>query len=342
MQTRNSHNHRFKELDALRGMAAVMVMLFHFSIGRSLPFHFDYIRLGNTGVDLFFMISGFVIFMSFNHIVKSSQFIFNRFIRLYPTYWTVVTFTFLLIATVSYCTYHNWSNVPFSVYLANMTMFQEYLKVPDLDASYWTMIVEMNFYILMLLLFRFRLFKFITAIGFTICIAMQAIFFFGNAALIQAVINAAPFFIYAPLFFSGVCFYQIHSGRGNKMVNYAGIALLLICQLSAYKYIHNRMFMSQPEYFVMLVVYYLLFMAFVNHKLGFIVCRVTLFFGKISYALYLIHQYLSTVFIIPNLMSLFHFRYIAAAIVAFVVSTLLAALITYCIELPVRRWAFRK
>ena len=61
--TRSSH--RFKELDALRGVAALMVMFFHFSLGRALPSVFKYIRLGNTGVELFFMISGFVIFMSF-------------------------------------------------------------------------------------------------------------------------------------------------------------------------------------------------------------------------------------------------------------------------------------
>ena len=50
-------NHRFKELDALRGLAALMVMFFHFSLGRAFPPAFKYIRLGNTGVELFFMIA---------------------------------------------------------------------------------------------------------------------------------------------------------------------------------------------------------------------------------------------------------------------------------------------
>jgi len=97
--------------------------------------------------------------------------------------------------------------------------------------------------------------------------------------------------------------------------------------------------MSQAEYAVMLTIYFSLFILFVNHKLQFIVSKTTLFFGKISYALYLIHQYLSINFIIPTLMNELHFRFPIAVLIAFLVSTLLAALITNYIEIPVRRLA---
>ena len=86
---------RFHELDALRGIAALMVVFFHFTIGRAeakLGF-----KLGTTGVDLFFIISGFVIFMSLSKVKSSLDFVINRVSRLYPTYWVSVTFTFILI-----------------------------------------------------------------------------------------------------------------------------------------------------------------------------------------------------------------------------------------------------
>ena len=85
-------SNRYQELDALRGIAAIMVVLFHFTMGRkeaNLGF-----KLGTTGVDMFFIISGFVIFMSINKVKTSGEFIINRISRLYPTYWACVTFTF--------------------------------------------------------------------------------------------------------------------------------------------------------------------------------------------------------------------------------------------------------
>jgi len=341
MTNPTKQSHRFKELDALRGLAALMVMFFHFSLGRALPFEFKYLRLGNTGVELFFMISGFVIFMSFEHITKSSQFIKSRLIRLYPTYWIVVTFTYLLIVIVSFRNPIP-GNIDFKTYLGNMTMFQYYLKIPDLDGPYWTMIIEMTFYILMLLLFRFKQLKHVIVIGVITCLIMQALYFTASAPLVSELITALPLLIYAPLFFAGIIFFQIKTGRGNQLYYYIFIGGFFICQIINYKYIRNNIFMSQAEYAVMLTIYFSLFILFVNHKLQFIVSKTTLFFGKISYALYLIHQYLSINFIIPTLMNKLHFRFIIAALIAFIVSTLLAALITYYIEIPVRRLAKKR
>ena len=99
--------------------------------------------------------------------------------------------------------------------------------------------------------------------------------------------------------------------------------------------------MSQAEYAVMLTIHFSLFILFVNHKLEFIITKITLFFGKISYALYLIHQYLSINFLIPMLMDELHYRFIFAAFIAFIVSTLMAAFITNYIEIPVRRIAMK-
>src|ERR1700743_3793687 len=138
---------RYRELDALRGIAALMVVLFHITIGRPET------KFGVTGVDLFFMISGFVIYMSLTKVKNSLEFVINRVSRLYPTYWTCVTFTYILI-----CIYQHDGSPPtkFINYLGNMTMFQYYLGIKDLDGPYWTMIIEMIFYIGMLFLFHFR------------------------------------------------------------------------------------------------------------------------------------------------------------------------------------------
>ncbi len=61
------------ELDALRGIAALMVMFFHFSMNR--PECQMGLKFGVAGVNLFFMISGFVIFKSIENLNKSSDFL---------------------------------------------------------------------------------------------------------------------------------------------------------------------------------------------------------------------------------------------------------------------------
>ena len=147
-----NNSNRFQELDALRGIAALIVVLFHFTMDReaaNLGF-----KIGITGVDLFFIISGFVIYMSLTKVKTSKDFIINRVSRLYPTYWVCVTIA-TLVALPLVNTVYQYDKIPLSQYVANMTMFQHYFKIRNIDGPYWTMIVEMVFYIGILLLFHF-------------------------------------------------------------------------------------------------------------------------------------------------------------------------------------------
>jgi len=58
---------RYYELDAIRGIAALMVVLFHYTVGYGQIYGYSIdpaftFELGKYGVLLFFMVSGFVIF----------------------------------------------------------------------------------------------------------------------------------------------------------------------------------------------------------------------------------------------------------------------------------------
>ncbi|HTQ70598.1 MAG TPA: acyltransferase, partial [Acidocella sp.] len=79
-------NHsRFEVLDGMRGVAAISVMLFHFP-NMSYPFF----RNGFIAVDLFFMLSGFVLAYSYGARLQSNmgyfEYILKRIIRLYPMF----------------------------------------------------------------------------------------------------------------------------------------------------------------------------------------------------------------------------------------------------------------
>ena len=78
---------RLESLDAIRGLAALSVLLYHFTTHyyeiypqKDQP-TFDF-HLGQYGVQAFFIVSGFVIFMSLTRINKPLEFMVHRFIRL--------------------------------------------------------------------------------------------------------------------------------------------------------------------------------------------------------------------------------------------------------------------
>src|ERR1035437_1461429 len=145
-----ANQNRIFEIDAMRGVAALCVVLFHFTTsGFDAGFYFIF---GLTGVELFFIISGFVIFLTLEKTKSWNGFVINRLSRLYPTYWFCVFFTF----TLFFCTGEQHS---IARLIANLTMFQSYFNYKDLDGPYWTMIVEMNFYILMLVLYLCNILK---------------------------------------------------------------------------------------------------------------------------------------------------------------------------------------
>lgn len=329
---------RYEELDALRGIAALMVVFFHFTLGRpeaKLGF-----KLGTTGVDLFFIISGFVIFMSLTKVKTSLDFVINRVSRLYPTYWTCVTFTFILLSINSIYLYKGAGQIDLIQYLGNMTMFQFYLKIPDLDGPYWTMIIEMIFYIGILFLFHFKMLKYlnITGIGASIFVVIITSFW-GEILFIKRIINGIPLLQFIPLFFAGTIFYKIYTGKSRILENYSILIICLVCQILLYNYSgRSYLFISQNEYALMLTLYFFLFTLFVNGRLKFIVSKTTLFFGKISFALYLIHQYLSIGFIIPILTNTFQVNFwIAALLFALPLIIGSAAFITYYIEVPLSK-----
>src|SRR6185437_9271256 len=88
---------RFLELDAMRGIAALMVTFAHFHVGSSVVETLGY--YGQFGVQLFFILSGFVIFQTLLFCKGPLDFIYLRFSRLYPAYWASILITVLFYET---------------------------------------------------------------------------------------------------------------------------------------------------------------------------------------------------------------------------------------------------
>jgi len=165
---------RISELDALRGIAALMVVFFHFTLDR--PQAAYGFNLGATGVDLFFIISGFVILMSTERCKSWKDFVVSRVSRLYPAYWVAVSFTSIFIVVALLNGYHQKHDINFGVrFFGNLTMFQYYMNIPDIDGPYQTLIIELVFYVLILILMLTKGLKHIEKVGAAL-LAMVLVF----------------------------------------------------------------------------------------------------------------------------------------------------------------------
>lgn len=150
---------RLALLDGLRLLAAIGVILYHYTAWHhgywgvepakaAWPYLSRVSVFGNMGVQLFFVISGFVILLS-AYGKRPAQFIGSRVGRLFPAYWVAVLATGVLIFFI-------WPSMgerlSFADWAVNLTMMQTGFHVPHVDGVYWTLWVEMRFYGLVLVL----------------------------------------------------------------------------------------------------------------------------------------------------------------------------------------------
>lgn len=155
-------------LDALRFAAAMSVCIFHLafyswasegsSASRMLDDATAYPLLvpvswfGWVGVEVFFVISGFVIANSANG-ASPLAFLKSRMLRLFPAAWICATLTLIALLLVS----HDPDRANLLPYLHSMTLW---LRGPWVDGVYWSLAVEIAFYALVfaiLLVGRFSL-----------------------------------------------------------------------------------------------------------------------------------------------------------------------------------------
>lgn len=147
---------RFYEIDLLRFLAALAVVLYHYTFrgfaeGGYSPVEYpllgEVFKYGSYGVQLFFIISGFVILMTATK-RDAAHFVISRITRLYPAFWICVSLTALVIAWKGGALFQ----VSWLQYLINLTMISGFVGVEMVDGVYWTLLVELKFYALIFVL----------------------------------------------------------------------------------------------------------------------------------------------------------------------------------------------
>ncbi|MDR3468482.1 MAG: acyltransferase [Xanthobacteraceae bacterium] len=183
METSRSRLDRVPQLDGLRGIAVSLVVLYHYGVyyvdgsGLFPPLRWLAVR-GWVGVDLFFVMSGFLIggIVIANRDADNlfSTFYARRFLRIFPLYYL------LLGTSAIYLWTHPYSGMPsllpYFFYFQNNTLAFTGDAGPTWLQPGWTLAVEEQFYLLLpaiVFLTPPRLLKYVVTAGILVALAMR-------------------------------------------------------------------------------------------------------------------------------------------------------------------------
>lgn len=308
---------RVGEIDLLRFIAAMLVVLFHYTFRghaasnyslNAYPAIAPLTKYGYLGVELFFLISGFVILMTASS-GSLQKFVASRVARLYPAFWVCCMMTFSAILF--------FGNDRFAAtvqqFLVNLTMLHEFVNVRSIDGVYWSLAVELKFYFLVALVLLFRQIE-------------RAEWFLGLWLVASIILEFIPvprlrswlIIDYAPYFAAGaICFLAYSRGWSWSKVFIIGVALVLAL-LGAMKSIESleKTFSTAFDIGLIALLTCGIFGVMVlvaSKKTAFLARRSWLVVGALTYPLYLIHQYIG--YMLLNAMHTYMNVYVALCLV---------------------------
>ena len=316
---------RLDTLDGMRGLAALMVVIYHFFARWAEPVHSPtlyphgnllaeapwLIVFGDVGILLFFLVSGFVIMMTLERSTGILDFAGRRIARLWPAMIFCATMSALLINATDIGGYYEgkewWAVRPFE-YVSSILFLPPELTGPVLgiegpldwvEGVYWTLWHEVRFYVLVSLVFLVSprlwflwIWAAVQAVSTTLEIGMMVTgqnYLVGNGVELLFQPRMLGWFSL------GLCGYMVWSKRAGAAV--AAIAVLAALGVAAQEIVtvetgrlafadHSGMEMLT---YALVLVPFLLFLAR-SPLLGVLRLPVFITLGFASYPLYLFHE----------------------------------------------------
>jgi peptidoglycan/LPS O-acetylase OafA/YrhL len=289
---RKPRTKRILELDALRAISCLNLLLFHFTFvyqnkygfASPLGFAFPY---GKYGVQLFFMLSGLVNAMTMLAKRKPGDFIAARCIRIFPSYWLMIVLNLALFACLPM--YGMAPSAAESV--ANASTLPRLFGFNNFEPVTWTLQVEMLFYgfLMMTLVLGWidrplRLMMTCVAVCLSSCLFFDWHFVqYPDSVWNQRFTTIEQLFFMRnlPLFAMGILLNEMRSKRGVAWKHAAGILVSALAFHAIDLRDHNP---------VATALLFGLLAASAFGKVPVLRFRPLLFISTISYTLYLFHN----------------------------------------------------
>lgn len=271
-----------KTIHGLRGMSAILVILAHIYEmsykGGFFPFR-GHTILGVVAVDIFFMISGYLIIQSLLRLKDVGRFIKNRIIRIYPVFFLLNVTVFVFGPLIGYKWLHEISFSQFVLDFISTSIFLPGMfPLPIAQDNAWSLSYEFAFYI-------------IAATMFFVITSERIHSKTARATLMGLVVSIALYVLCArPLtifFLIGVAIYFLDR-HGWRIPNHKGFIFVgLVCVV--------LMFLTYESSLYVSAIFGAVFFMTIVSEQGILstLLRTPLFqyFGTISYSFYLCHPF---------------------------------------------------
>lgn len=268
-----------KMISTLRGIAALSVFLFHCSSSTylnvaHLPTLHTVFSWGHLGVQIFFVISGFIIpyalFKSKYEVSSYFKFLSKRIIRVNPPAYVAI-FLMLSFYWLPYLFFGKQVDVydpdryQLHNIIYNVTFTIPFTNSEWLLGQFWTLAVEFQYYIFIGLIFPFLIIN--------KKVAFITIALFISVSLVFPVANKHFLFNHSTLFSMGILAFLLKKDIVNRMEFFVSLLIVSLVGIIETGYVATLFGIST----CLLIAYY----SFSN--------KITEFFGNISYSLYLFH-----------------------------------------------------
>lgn len=308
-------NNQIPEIQAFRAIAILSVALFHFFSRWTVP-HYKHIypwpkgeafqlifENGFLGVQFFFVISGFVIFITLESKPNAKRFLLARAKRLYPSIFIALPFLYI------FCTILNQDFIsPLKIknLIASMMFFDPAFlnslgsyNFRAITGVLWSLWVEVSFYFLVAVLyFRIRKLIFLDSlvISGVFLSLLQVVFYFKDVKTINPALDtffAIRFHIW--WFIGGVAFSMLFQNSENikaRIVCFCSFLLsIFFLVLGSLNDPGISTWHISVRALLGILIYFMFFLLiFKRVYLGFLIRDKILFIGSISYEFYLIHE----------------------------------------------------
>jgi peptidoglycan/LPS O-acetylase OafA/YrhL len=322
------HQNYIPELDGLRGIAILLVVTFHY-----FPF-LKIFSLGWIGVDLFFVLSGYLItsrlIFTLGDKKYFSVFYKNRALRIVPLYYATLICFYLIInimvkeENIGMFQFYNDHIPSFVLFLENWSfIFTKQMHENHLQ-HFWTLAIEEQFYLIwpLLIYFFFQKSFFIKTlfISIVLIILLRSFLFFKYQG--DELICFYNTFCRMDSFIIGGLLFFFHERSSKIDFKFILPAIIIIISVAiTFSGTHSSSLFFSTIGYTLIAIFFagIIHIAIKkknNHLKAFLNRKWLINFGKISYGLYIFHciillffrnkiaQYLSTHFSISNSISL--------------------------------------
>lgn len=308
---------RIPELDGLRGIALLLVIACHFSLGTTPRNGIEEVALrflnaGWIGVDLFFVLSGFLI----TGILRKDKgkpgalknFYVRRTLRIFPPYYAFLFGFFVVLPAIRpFRSAENIAAAADQIYLwtytSNLTWLADYYPHLDLMGHFWSLAVEEHFYLLWpLCILRLNRRNAIVASVGTIVGATGLRCYFASQALAPDVLYSFTLCRVDSLAM-GALIALLRESRGSLthwtpaaqwVASVASMVLLSLCGI--YGFWWSMPLVQLAGYSVLSIAFAACIILTLNRRPGFLRSRWLMSVGQYSYTMYIVHQPLRGVF----------------------------------------------